>query len=46
VLAVLDSQRESGPTSAVRQAVAGEWDLAVGTAIVGSRTLVLDVESN
>jgi hypothetical protein len=44
VLAVLDSDRDGGRTSPMRQAIVGEWDLTVGTAVVGSRTLTLNVE--
>jgi hypothetical protein len=44
VLAVLDSSRDAGRTSPIRQAVIGEWDLPVSTAVVGSRTLTLNVE--
>jgi hypothetical protein len=44
VFAVLDSDRDAGRTSPLRQAVVGEWDLAVGQAVAGSRTLTLAVE--
>jgi hypothetical protein len=46
VLAILDSDRDAGRTSPMRQAIVGEWDLPVGTAVAGSRTLTLNVELN
>jgi hypothetical protein len=46
VLAVLDSDRDAGRITSMRQAILGEWDLPVGQAIAGSRTLTLSVESN
>jgi hypothetical protein len=46
VLAVLDSDRDEGRTTPIRQAIVGEWDLPVGTAVAGARTLTLNVESN
>jgi hypothetical protein len=44
VLAVLDSDNDAGRTTSIRQAIVGEWDLPVGQAVSGSRTLRLAVE--
>jgi hypothetical protein len=46
VLTVLGSDRDAGRTTPIRQAIVGEWDLPIGTAVVGSKSLTLDVESN
>jgi len=46
VMAVLAPDRDSARAATLRQAVVGEWELPVGTAVVGSRTLTLNVEEN
>ncbi|MGE3844082.1 MAG: hypothetical protein AB7I50_21120 [Vicinamibacterales bacterium] len=46
VMAVLAPDRDSARAALLRQAVVGEWELPVGTAVVGSRTLTLNVEEN
>jgi hypothetical protein len=46
VLAVLDSDLSEGLTSPMRQSILGEWDLPVGNAVVGTRSLTLSLDSN
>ena len=44
VLSVLESDRNGGSFSPIRSATIGEWELAMGSAISGSRLLTIDVE--
>lgn len=46
VMAVLAPDRDSARAGTLRQAVVGEWELPVGTAVVGSRSLTLNVDAN
>jgi hypothetical protein len=44
VMAVMESDRNGGSYSPLRSALLGEWELATGNAVTGSRTLTLDIE--
>jgi hypothetical protein len=46
VLAVLEADRNGGTFNPVRTATIGEWELATGHAVTGSRTLSLSLSSN
>jgi hypothetical protein len=46
VMAVMESDRNGGNFSPLRSALLGEWELATGHAVTGSRTLRLDIEDN
>jgi hypothetical protein len=45
VMAVLESDRNGGSFSPLRNALLGEWELAVEHAVTGSRTLTLEIEN-
>ncbi len=45
VLAVMESDRNGGSVSPLRNAMAGEWELAVDGAVSGSRTLTITIQS-
>ena len=45
VLSVLEGDRNGGSFSPIRSATLGEYELAMDMAVVGSRTLTIDVES-
>jgi hypothetical protein len=45
VLAVLEGDRNSGSFTPMRSATLGEWDLAVDSAVSGSRLLTVDVDN-
>jgi hypothetical protein len=44
VMAVMESDRNEGSYSPLRSALLGEWELATGHAVSGSRTLRLEIE--
>jgi hypothetical protein len=46
VMAVMESDRNGGNVSPLRSALLGEWELATGHAVTGSRTLRLEIEEN
>jgi hypothetical protein len=46
VMAVMESDRNGGSFSPLRNALLGEWELATGHAVSGSRTLRLDIEQD
>jgi hypothetical protein len=46
VMAVMESDRSEGSYGRLRSALLGEWELATGHAVTGSRTLTLDVEQD
>jgi SpoIVB peptidase S55 len=46
VLAVMESDRNGGSFSPLRSALLGEWEIATGHAVSGSRTLTLNIEQN
>ncbi len=46
VLAVMESDRNGGSFSPLRNATAGEWEVAVGGAVSGSRTLTITIQGN
>jgi hypothetical protein len=46
VMAVMEADRNGGNFSPLRSALLGEWELATGHAVSGSRTLRLDIEEN
>ena len=46
VMAVMESDRNGGNFSPLRSALLGEWELATGHAVTGSRTLRLEIEQN
>jgi hypothetical protein len=46
VLAVMESDRSGGSYSPLRTALLGEWEIATGHAVTGSRTLTLNLEQN
>jgi hypothetical protein len=46
VMAVMESDRNGGSFSPLRSALLGEWELATGHAVTGSRTLTLNIEQN
>jgi hypothetical protein len=46
VLAVMESDRNGGSFSPLRNAMAGEWELAVDGAVSGSRTLTITIQSH
>lgn len=45
VLAVLEGDRNSGSFTPMRSATLGEWDLAIDSAVSGSRLLTVDVDN-
>ena len=45
VLAVLEADRNGGSFSPIRSATLGEYEIPMDMAVVGSRTLTIDVES-
>jgi SpoIVB peptidase S55 len=45
VLSVLESDSNGGSYTPIRSAAVGEWELAMDSAVTGSRTLTIDVES-
>jgi hypothetical protein len=45
ILAVLNSDQEASSNTPIRQAIIGTWDLPVGSAVVGSRSLTLTVDA-
>ena len=45
VLAVMESDRNGGSFSPLRNAMAGEWEIATDSAVSGSRTLTITIES-
>ncbi|HEX6463222.1 MAG TPA: hypothetical protein VFZ98_02160, partial [Vicinamibacterales bacterium] len=45
VLSVLESDRSGGSFTPLRSATLGEWELAMGSAISGTRALTVDVDS-
>jgi hypothetical protein len=45
VLAVMESDRNGGSVSTLRNAMAGEWELAVDGAVSGSRTVTITIQS-
>ncbi len=46
VLAVMESDRNGGSFSLLRNAMFGEWELAVDGAVSGSRTLTITIQSH
>jgi hypothetical protein len=46
VMAVMESDRSGGSYGPLRTALLGEWELATGHAVTGSRTLTLNIEQN
>jgi hypothetical protein len=46
VMAVMESDRSGGSYTPLRTALLGEWELATGHAVTGSRTLTLNIEQN
>jgi hypothetical protein len=44
VLAVMESDRNGGSFRPLQNAMLGEWELAIGHAVIGSRTLTLPIE--
>ncbi len=46
VLAVMESDRNGGSFSPLRNAMAGEWEVATDSAVSGSRTLTVTIESH
>jgi hypothetical protein len=46
VLAVMEADRNGGSFSPLRNAMAGEWELAVDGAVSGSRTLTITIQSH
>jgi hypothetical protein len=46
VMAVMESDRNGGNVSPLRSALLGEWELATGHAVTGSRTLRLEIDEN
>ena len=44
VLAVLESDRNGGSFTPIRSATLGEWEIAMDSAVSGSRTLTVVVE--
>ncbi|MGH9346174.1 MAG: SpoIVB peptidase S55 domain-containing protein [Vicinamibacterales bacterium] len=46
VMAVMEADRNGGNYSPLRSALLGEWELATGHAVSGSRTLRLEIEQN
>jgi hypothetical protein len=46
VMAVMESDRSGGSYSPLRTALLGEWELATGHAVSGSRTLTLTIDQN
>ena len=44
VLAVMESDRNGGSFSPLRNATSGEWEVAIGCAVSGSRTLTIAVQ--
>ena len=45
VLAVLEGDRNGGSFSPIRSATLGEYEIPLRVAVVGARTLTIDVES-
>ena len=45
VLAVLEADRNGGSFSPIRSATLGEYEVPMAMAVVGVRTLTIDVES-
>lgn len=45
VLSVLEGDSNGGSYTPIRSAAVGEWELAMDSAVTGSRTLTIDVES-
>ena len=46
VMAVMESDRNGGSFSPLRNALLGEWELATEHAVTGSRTLTLNIDQN
>jgi len=46
VMAVMESDRSGGSYSPLRSALLGEWEIATGNAVTGSRTLTLNIEQD
>lgn len=46
VMAVMEADRNGGNVSPLRSALLGEWELATGHAVTGSRTLRLEIDEN
>jgi hypothetical protein len=46
VLAVMESDRNGGGVSPLRNATAGEWEVATDGAVTGSRILTITIQSN
>jgi hypothetical protein len=46
VMAVMESDRNGGSFSPLRNATLGEWELTTEHAVSGSRTLRLEIEQN
>jgi hypothetical protein len=46
VMAIMEADRNGGNVSPLRSALLGEWELATGHAVTGSRTLRLEIEDN
>jgi hypothetical protein len=44
VLAVLEGDRSSGSFTPIRSAALGEWELAMDSAITGTRVLTIDLD--
>jgi hypothetical protein len=44
VMAVMESDRNGGSFRPLQSAVLGEWDIATGHAVTGTRTLTLTIE--
>jgi hypothetical protein len=44
VLAVMESDRNGGSFRPLQSALAGDWEIAAGFAVTGSRTLTLPLE--
>jgi SpoIVB peptidase S55 len=45
VLAVLESDRNGGSFTPIRSATVGEWELPMDSAVTGSRSLTIEIES-
>jgi hypothetical protein len=45
VLSVLESDSNGGSFTPIRSAPVGEWELAMDSAVSGSRILAIDVEA-
>jgi len=44
VLAVIESDRNSGTVGALRNVIRGEWEVSLDVAVTGSRQLTLNLD--